>query len=314
MRQAARVLGVLLMLAVANDAGGFLNQFFSNQAMLPEAFARPFIEDVRDMMERWAYEENQALDRTNSAIVDMTGVFAPGIGEAGLAPVLAGVFFDRQTDTYTRRFVYPNLSRVEFYELYQERLALNAHYTTARQICGAMKYAFDEGVRMVHVYQGRNGEEIFRVTLDQSTCARNPLISRTELQGSLERSTRYINANLGRVNAVNSSMLGPGMGVELVGVVFKESVWAYAFRLYDLENASVFSNETLAALQHEVALSTCLVWQVYLEAGYAVGEIYLDRNDVDLGAVLINEQVCRPYWAAAAQIQTDAKSRLMTPQ
>lgn len=311
MRQAARVLGVLLMFAVLSVAGGFLNHFFANQAMLPEALARPFIEDVRDTMERWAYETNRDLDQRNRAMRESNEALRPGANETGFAPVLAGAAFDRRTDTYTKRFFVPGLSRAELQDLYQEVLVPNMKYALSREACAPMKQAFDEGIRMVFVYQGRDGAELFRVTLDKTTCAKNPPISRTELQDSLERSARYINANTGRINAVNRRKFASDMDIELVGAIFRDTVFAYAYRFYDLENVPVFSNEELAAIQNEMAAVSCTAWPAYLDAGYAIAEIYLDSNNEDLGAVFINEEICRPYRAAAAELGNEFRSRYL---
>lgn len=68
MNTTRRILAVLLTLAVLNVAGNFLNQFLASHPLLPEAHARPFIEDVRDIMERWANETNHDLDRRNRAM------------------------------------------------------------------------------------------------------------------------------------------------------------------------------------------------------------------------------------------------------
>lgn len=235
----------------------------------------------------------------------------PGVNDTGFAPVLTGASFDRRTDTYTKRFFVPNLSRAELYDLYQEVLVPNMRYALAREGCAPMKQAFDVGIQMVFVYQGRDGGELFRVTLDQATCAKNPPVSRAELRDSLERSARYINSNIGRVNAASRRKFASDMDMGLVGVIFKDTVFAYTYKFFDLENVPVFSNEELAAIQNEMATVSCAAWPAYLDAGYAIAEIYLDRNNVDLGAVFINEEICRPYRAAVEALGNEFRSKVL---
>lgn len=294
MGQAARVLGVLLMLAIANVADGLLDRH-QGGIWLPAAHALPAMEELRDLMEGVANELNRRLGGVNNAYKDWGSEFAPKDAVFTYTPVMTGASFDRATDTLHLRYRYPYLTKDELYTQFQDTHYMSMRYSLVSGTCAQQPQVFDAGIRTVHVFLDKNGQEIYNVLIDKAACHAKPVVPRAELQASLERAEQFINANTDKINKQTRKLAQSPIRVEIAGVVLENNLWVQVFRFVDVEDARPFTDTELDDLKRGSAPVTCVQWIPYLETDYTVVQVYLNNNDVILGRMLFDAPFYRPY-------------------
>ena len=217
--------------------------------------------------------------------------------------IMTGVHFDRATDTLQFLYTYPTVGKEDFYLLTQEIPYWHAKHGLTPAMCGQYEPVFDVGAQLLYVYYGNDGQELFRIPINKTICETYPLISRAELQASLERSANFVNANLGRINALMRRLPGTDPEIALVGASFESNTFSYIYRGTGPGSDIPLTRDEINMLRDASATQRCMLWDAYLESGFTVADVYVDGRNRALGTMVFDEQYCRPHLARIKQWQ-----------
>ena len=265
--------------------------------------AQPTIEQVRAHFELVAQKVNSKVQEASAKLRHLKEQIEPDATQLGDYWVITGAFFDRETDTLQYTYIHPSVTAEESRLLNQEIVYWHSKHNLAQIMCGRYRPVFEPGARISYVYLGRDGLEMFRVVLDKAACGARPLVSRADLQASLERSATFVNANLGRINTVlrQHSLTDPT--IDLAGAWFKDNTFVYVYRDTGPGNDIPLTQDEIRMTRDAGATPRCRRWEAYLEAGFATVDLYVDARNREFGAVVYDEPFCRPHLARVRQWQ-----------